>query len=79
MASLGATVLAPLSGTVPRLGVIVTEVAPMTSHSKVDDSPSSITVGLAEKLSMKGWPVVGITVKVTEVVTDPASLVAVRV
>jgi hypothetical protein len=59
--------------------VIEIEVAPVTCHCKVAVSPSGITMGLAEKLSIKGRPVSGITDNVTEAVTEPALLVAVSV
>jgi len=79
VASSGVTTLVPEASTVPRLGVIEIEVAPLTCHCKVAVSPSGITVGLAEKLSIKGHPVSEITDNTTEAVTEPALLVAVRV
>jgi hypothetical protein len=60
-------------------GVIEIDVAPVTCHCKVAEPPRGMTAGLAEKLTINGCPVTTITVNVTEAVTEPASLVAVKV
>lgn len=76
--SSGVTDLLPAAGTVP-IPEMTTLLAPVTCHCKVVDSPRGITGGLAEKVSIKGRPDSGITVKVTDAVIGPAALVAVNV
>ena len=79
MVVLGATALDPYDEIVPILGVIVTDVAPVTYHSSVDGWPAVTVVGLAVKLVITGASGETATFTVTEAVFVPVALVAVSV
>jgi len=74
----GVTVCEPLDDTVPILGLMETDVAPVTFHDNVPDCPELIVPGLMLKLFMAGR-LGAATVMVTHAREEPDMLVAVSV
>lgn len=74
--SAGATVCEPLADTVPILGLIETDVAPVTFHDNVADCPAVIVPGLMLKLFIAGR-LGAVTMMVADAREEPERLLAV--
>jgi hypothetical protein len=73
----GDTINVPTGHTVPIPRSIETDVAPVTSHCRVEVFPALIVRGLKEKSLMTGGPATT-TVIMDDAVVEPALLVATR-
>jgi len=65
--------------TVPMVGLMDIDVAPVTAHDNVVDCPDEIAMGLALKEFITGAFVIVPTVTVADAVTDPELPVAVNI
>jgi hypothetical protein len=77
--SAGDTDFVPDNGTVPIPLSMETEVAPVTSHCRLEELPAVIAFGIAEKCSIAGTPAAELTITVADEVDEPYRFVAVRV
>lgn len=75
---MGVTVCEPLDDTVPKAGLMETEVAPVTFHDNVADCPAVIVPGLELKLLMAGL-LGAATIMVAHAREEPDKLEAVSV
>jgi hypothetical protein len=76
---LGVTAVLVLFVTTPIPGLMDKLVAPVVAQDNMLDPPGAVMEGLAVNEEIVGAEVLTVTVTVTDLVTEPAELVAVRV